>query len=333
VFEQWNRGTGVTVKKNPSYWQAGKPYLDAIDFRILTDPTSRASAIESGDLDLIVTDEPSTINKFKGKPDVKVIFDASGDAQQVVLNESSPPFDNINARKAVTLATDPEALTEGFGDRLLKPIDQPFADGSPYHQADPHYPKHDDAAAKAAVAQYTAETGQPLEFSLTVFSGDTNLQIAQILQQQWAKAGITATINSQEQATAIKDILVGKFQGLLSPNFGYPDPDFNYIFWHSSYTGAPGALSINFAHVKNDEVDKQLLQGRVNLLPQQRQAAYQAAVRALNENYSYVWLYRYVVALVADRSVRGLAQVEKTGFAGLQFRPWYGDLWLDRSGT
>jgi ABC-type transport system substrate-binding protein len=154
--------------------------------------------------------------------------------------------------------------------------------------------------------------------------------MAQILQQQWAQAGIKANINSQEQASAIKDILVGKLQAATGPNFGFPDPDYNYIFWHSSYTGPIGALSINFPHMKSDAVDKGLYTGRVNLVPSIRKDAYQQAVRAMNENNTYVWLYRYVAALIAQNHIHGLGQAEQLGFTGLQFHNWYGNLWVDK---
>ena len=47
VFDHWDHGSKIVTKKNPNYWQAGKPYLDGIEFRILNDPTSRATALAS----------------------------------------------------------------------------------------------------------------------------------------------------------------------------------------------------------------------------------------------------------------------------------------------
>lgn len=329
MFDHWNRGTEIGVKKNPNYWQAGKPHLDSINFRIFVDPDSRSNALQSGDLDVMTTEEPGTIIASKKKPEFKVIVDDSGDAEQIFMNEARPPFDNINARKAVVLATDPAAVVETIGSGLLKPIDQPFADRSPYHQPDPHYPAHDLAAAKQAADKYTAETGKPIEFTLTIFTGSTNLKIGQILQQQWAQAGINAKVNSVEQATAIKDIISGQLEAQMGANFGYPDPDLNYIFWHSSYTAPIGQLSLNFPHTKLDNVDKALLEGRVNLIPAKRQEAYKQAIQYMNENFVYVWLYRYVAAVIANDRVKGLKKVETDPFSSLANKTWYGDLWVD----
>jgi peptide/nickel transport system substrate-binding protein len=330
VFDHWDRGTSIVTKKNPNYWQAGKPYLDRLEFRILNDPAARANALESGEVNMMFTDEPQAIASYKGKPDVKAVIDSSGDAQSVVMNEASEPFDNVNARKAVVLATDSKAVTDTFGDGVLVPTDQPFSEKNAYHQTDSHYPKYDLEAAKKAVAQYTTETGKPLEFTLTTFTGAANLALAQLVQEQWGKAGIKAKIEAVDEATAIGQIIVGKTQAVLTPNFGYPDPDWNYFFWHGDFTAPVGQLSVNFPHTKIDALDKALDDGRVNLIPEKRKEAYNKATQILNDNFVYVWIYRYVAALIAADNVHGLGQAEQAGFANVASKPWYQDLWLSK---
>ena len=69
---------------------------------------------------------------------------------------------------------------------------------------------------------------------------------------------------------------------------------------------------------------------RINLIPQKRKEAYDKATQLLNDGSAYVWIYRYVAALVAANNVHGLAQAEQAGFANLSSRPWYQDLWLSK---
>lgn len=327
-FERWDRGTAISVKKNPTYWQPGKPHLDGIQFRIITDPDARLNALASGDLTMMVTDKAQTIADYRAKPNYRTIVDANSDAKTVTMNESQPPFDNVDARRAVILATNSEELIDTLGNDLVKTANQPFPDTSPYHHPDSHYPSHDLDAAKRAVQGYTASTGKPLEFSLLAYADPSNQKLAQVLQEQWAQAGIKAQIRSVEQAQAIKDIIFGKFDAFIEQNFGYPDPDFNYLFWHSSFTGAPGTLSVNFPHTKLAALDKVLADGRASLDPQTRQNAYRMAGQILNDNSVYVWLYRYVAAIVAESRVHGLKGAE-AGFATFTSKVWYPDLWLD----
>jgi peptide/nickel transport system substrate-binding protein len=330
MLDKWDHGTSITVKKNPNYWQAGKPYLDQIEYKILNDPASRANALDDGEINMLYADDPQTIANYKTKSGYRDVIDGSGDAQAISMNEAAEPFDNINARKALVHATDNKAVTASFGDGVLTPIDQPFSEKNPYHQTDPHYAGFDLDQAKKDVAQYTTETGKPLEVTLTAFTGTANLSLAQLLQDQWNKAGIKTQISLVDQTTAIGDIIMGKTQATMSPNFGYPDPDWQYPFWDGDFTAPVGQLSINFPHIKNADLDQALLEGRVNLIPDKRKEAYNKAVQILNDNYTYVWIYRYVNALVAADNVHGLGQAEQAGYSNLASKPWFQDLWVSK---
>jgi len=42
----------IRMKKNPDYWQKGKPYFDEVVVKIVGDPNTRATMLASGDADL-----------------------------------------------------------------------------------------------------------------------------------------------------------------------------------------------------------------------------------------------------------------------------------------
>ena len=67
--------------------------------------------------------------------------------------------------------------------------------------------------------------------------GLPNIDAARSLQQltaQWAKAGITAHIQTLDQTARITAIVGGDFEAPFGNNYGYPDPDNQYYFWTSS---------------------------------------------------------------------------------------------------
>ena len=41
MFDSWDKGSQMVLKKNPSYWDEVKPYLDAVTFKVLTDSNAR----------------------------------------------------------------------------------------------------------------------------------------------------------------------------------------------------------------------------------------------------------------------------------------------------
>ena len=49
-FVEWVQGDHITLKKNPTYFIQGKPYLDQIEFQFLLVNQSRIDALRSGDL-------------------------------------------------------------------------------------------------------------------------------------------------------------------------------------------------------------------------------------------------------------------------------------------
>ncbi len=57
VFKEWVTGDHVTLTKNPNYWNAsaGGPYLDAVTFKPIADPTATLNALQAGDIDISQT--------------------------------------------------------------------------------------------------------------------------------------------------------------------------------------------------------------------------------------------------------------------------------------
>ena len=43
MFEEYKMGSHISVVKNPNYWQKGKPYLDKVIYRIITDAPREGS--------------------------------------------------------------------------------------------------------------------------------------------------------------------------------------------------------------------------------------------------------------------------------------------------
>ena len=52
VFESWNPGVSLVLKKNPDYW-GGAPAIGSVEYRPSPEGSARVLALESGDVDLI----------------------------------------------------------------------------------------------------------------------------------------------------------------------------------------------------------------------------------------------------------------------------------------
>ncbi|MGZ4715550.1 MAG: ABC transporter substrate-binding protein [Acidimicrobiales bacterium] len=329
AFKSWSKGNSFEVVKNASYWQSGKPYLDGIVFTIVPDQTALMAAIRAGNVDLVMTDDATSIKTLRSSSDLRSIEDVNAETAYVQMNEAVAPFDNIHARKALAYATDQQTLIDSVGQGIGLQADSPYTEDSQWHVADAKYVTFDTEQAKAELAAYTADTGQSkLSFTLKLSSGGAFPQVAVALQAQWAAAGIDAQIGELEQATFLADSFLGNYQASIFRNFGYVNPDSNYLFWSSTTAKGVGTGSINFTQTKVPAIDEGLDGARASSDDAKRKVYYDQVQQALNGELPYVWLYHVVWALGARPDVGGLSEPQSLGFGRTDAKPWWTDIWL-----
>lgn len=328
----WSNGSPVKVKRYDGYW-GDRAHLDGIEFQALIDQSSRMASLESGDVDLIFTQDPTTVKKFRATDGFIQVEDFAAEETFAMLNLGEPPFDNVHARRALAYATDPEAANQAVGGGIQQVADQPYTEDEQYFVEDAGYVTFDTVKAQEEIEAYKADTGaSSLSFQLKVPSGGSQKIEAELLQAQWSAVGIEASINETEQSAFLADIFTSNFQASMFRNFAYVNPDSNYIFWHSSFAKQPGGSGgINFGQIRSDKVDTALETARSSTDPAVRQEAYQDVVRGLNEEVAYIWLYHNVWGLAAKDTVKGLPEPQRLGFARQDAKPWWPQIWLDQS--
>src|SRR5580692_5708128 len=50
-FVSWETGRAITFKRNPNYWEKGKPHVDSVVFALIPDPQQRRNALARGEID------------------------------------------------------------------------------------------------------------------------------------------------------------------------------------------------------------------------------------------------------------------------------------------
>lgn len=112
---EWKPGNIIRLVKNPNYWKPGRPYLDAIEWRIVSSQSTRTLAFVAGELDLtFVGDVTQGALKDIRAQAPKAICEANypGSTGQILINHNMPPFDNVKIRRAVALALDRTKFVE-----------------------------------------------------------------------------------------------------------------------------------------------------------------------------------------------------------------------------
>jgi len=123
-FKAWIPGQEYEVVRNENYW-GGAPYLDGVRFRVIIESTSRAAAIQAGDIDVSERLGPSFVQRIKSGQLKGLQFVSIGMAgiKQLVLNTQLAPTSDVRVRKAIALSLDKDAImkeaTFGVGIPML----------------------------------------------------------------------------------------------------------------------------------------------------------------------------------------------------------------------
>jgi ABC-type transport system substrate-binding protein len=337
VFQEWEQDNHLTVVRNDDYWREGLPYLDSIEFRPLVDPTSRASALRSGEVDLAQLEEPPEQRPFIDDPNFVLWQDDTAETAEsfVMLNTLQAPLDDLRVRQALAYATDKETMNLTISDGEREVANGPYRPTSPWY-TETDYPQFDPAAAQALVEEYEAEVG-PIEFTLEVgVSGALGAQTAQLLQEQWSAVGIDAQVGSSEISTMIASIVGGNYDAVVWRQFDSPTPLQETVWWHEE--GAPdiGEVGLNFARNRNAELSEALDRSRTQEDDEARKDDFAFAQEQLAADIPYIWITHIESAIVADSSVQGVfyATVPDTGERVMSLHNsshLLSEVWLDQT--
>src|SRR5262252_2061975 len=224
-FVEWKQNDSLTLTKNANYWQSGKPYMDGIVMSVVTDPQAMTARLEGGAFDaaiipvtdfLRLRDQPASYTPYT--------FSA-GNFSCFGINCQSEPWTNKQARQALQYAIDRQRWATTIQKGLEFPSTLPWPKTSPaYDEATANkFPFDLDKAASmlkaAGVTSYTGEViMQNSSAELTSF--------AQILQNDFAKLGITLNLKPQDTAAYLDVVNNWKYQGfwLGGGSFAQLDP-------------------------------------------------------------------------------------------------------------
>ena len=309
VFKEWIPNSHFTATRNPHYWRSGYPYLDSITYKPIVNASSRAQALQTGEVDMMHTNDPNGILLFRGNKNY-AYYDNSGQVvgqptvQCIMLNTSAAPLNNHDLRVAMAKAINRQQFTKVINKGVNQPMNGLFIPGSPYYTKTA-YPSYDPAGAASLVKKVQQQTGKQPTFNLNSLSNPETLAAAEFLQQAWQTAGMKVNINIIAQATIINNALAGTYQATLWRQFGNVDPDLNYVWWTTQL--ASGPIALNMARNVDPRIQTALLAGRETINKPARVKAYQQVNQYLAQDIPYLWLARDQWAVVANPKVQNFA--------------------------
>jgi peptide/nickel transport system substrate-binding protein len=107
-FVEFKPNEVVRTARNPDYWKPGRPYLDGIEWHIIPDLSTRNLSFIAGRFDISSpygTTVPLLDDVRRQAPQAICVLTATNVSRNLILNREKPPFDNLDLRRAVALAS------------------------------------------------------------------------------------------------------------------------------------------------------------------------------------------------------------------------------------
>jgi peptide/nickel transport system substrate-binding protein len=118
-FVEFEPNQSIKITSNPHYWKKDRPYLDGIEYAIMSNQSTRMLGFIAGKFDMITL--PPTLLKDVKSQASEAVCDREPDnaARNLILNRAARPFDTPDLPRAMAPSLDRKAfidiLTEGQG--------------------------------------------------------------------------------------------------------------------------------------------------------------------------------------------------------------------------
>jgi peptide/nickel transport system substrate-binding protein len=274
---------GVTLTKNPHYWQAGEPHVAKLDFPAFDSNTSANLALEQGTLDWggnFVSDIKSAY--VAKDPATNHYWMAPLQTETLIPNLDKFPFNSLAVREAVAAGVDrtvisadgedneqPPAIGAGTLTGLTLPIDASYL--TP--QTDQYSTTYNTAKAKQILEAagwkmgsngfFTSPSGQTLAFTIQDPSAYTDfITDDQIMASELKSAGIDVTVSGVSVSAWTSNLADGDFQAIAHWGNSGPSPYYLYNNWLNSSLSAPigSTATGDYERFKSTQADAYLTQ-------------------------------------------------------------------------
>lgn len=314
---EWKKGSIIRLVRNERYWDAGKPYLDAIDFHVIPDANSRSIAFETGQVDVLRAGDVENfdIPRLAALDGVN-ISEAGWEFLQPIgyvhINNRNPVLNNRKVREAIVRSIDREFIIETILAGYGRPINGPLSGLSAYKDASVETVYGFDPQKAAALldeAGYKA-AADGTRFTLKLVPlpyGELWSRQAEYLREALGAVGIKVEIASVDVAGWFKRLTTFDYD--IAQNFVYTtaDPAIGISYgYHTAKGDNAGSTGGNINAYSNPKVDELLEQGAHEPDEVRRKKIYSEVQRILSEDVPLVWTHEIVFPTLYREDVQDL---------------------------
>ena len=246
VFVEHVKGAYWSGKKNPSYWDKGKPYLDSYRALVVKDGNAQVAAVRAERAHIqfrgfTPAERDSIVQALGPKATVQ---ESPWDCVLLVgMNHEKKPWDDKRARKALTLALDRYQGSQALSKiAVVKSVGGVQVPGTPFATPPEELEKlagysRDIAKSRAEARRLLKEAGVPENFSFGLKNRNVPMPyeaVAIWLVDQWRQIGLQARHEFIESTKWEADLRDGNYEVAVDTPCSYAvDPDLDLYKFQS----------------------------------------------------------------------------------------------------
>jgi peptide/nickel transport system substrate-binding protein len=330
ILERYEPNVKSVFKRNPDYYREGQPYVDGVEWLVITDESTGLAMYRTGQLDCgpgtsWAVRQQDLDSLKKTHPHLRYQDFQSQSGSGITMRTDMPPFNDVRVRRAISHAIDRQALIEAVWGRgeptpavsrgLVEwslPIEQ-LGPGAKYYQYDPKEAR-----------RLLAEAGYPKGFKtpLIVSSGYGRdlLDDAQMIMRFLKDVGIEAELKVQEHGAYVATTVQGKYEGMIRGPIGIAyEPD------RRLYRAYAADSSLNTGHVNDSTLSAMVKEQRRTKDLEARKKLIHDIQRYEAEQQYYVYLNSNTITASWQPYVKNFSPNQ-----GFDYGNRAAALWLDR---
>jgi peptide/nickel transport system substrate-binding protein len=293
--------------RNPRFWRQPQPYLNAVNFKVLTDEQARIAALRAGAIDG-ATLSADGARAFRGNNNFRVLSNYTAAFRELQMTwkpGDRKAWHDKRVRQAVNFALNRQEIINrvysGNGEYSghVPPGYGPWP--LPVAELRNRWLKHDLARARTLMRQAGFANG--FEVTMTTFSTPLDFQqVAAVMRSQLDRIGVELNIEAQEPGTFAANNGRGNFDWDLTARGMRGDVD-GYL---AEFNPSASIYNVWYPQYRNQRVWRLVGNGRITLDQAKRIPMYKEAQRLLLDDLIQVPLFTVRKFQVVRRRVNNM---------------------------
>jgi peptide/nickel transport system substrate-binding protein len=333
-FVEFKPNEYIRVVKNPDYWKPGRPYLDAIEYKIVPNRSTAILGFVAGNFDMTwpyhIT-APLLRDVKNQAPNAICEMKTQNGTSNLLLNREKPPFDNPELRKALALAIDRQAfidiLTEGeakIGGAMLPPPEGLWGMPDEMLRTIPGYGgnvEKNRADARKIMEKLGYGPNKRLQVTVSTRNVPSFRDPAVILIDQLKHVYVDGVLETVESANWHSKVMRKDYTiAQNGTGSGVDDPD--QQFFENYACGSPR----NYSAYCNPELDKKFVEQSTMTDQEKRKKLVWEIDKKLQEDQARPIIFHTRNATCLQPHVKGVTLMVNSIYNGWRFE----DVWLDK---